>query len=111
MKIVHGESIPNVEKMQPGQIPGLKEILKRNTKPKEAIQSKSIEQESVGASQRVPPIIYLANKAENGFEGEILAEFYRKFPQMTTARDPVTGQPYEPIFISSEHGDGLPDLF
>ena len=30
---------------------------------------------------------------------------------MTIAKDPVTGLPYEPIFISSEHGDGLPDLF
>jgi small GTP-binding protein len=59
----------------------------------------------------VPPIIYLANKAEDGFEGEILADFYRKFPQLTIARDPVTDLPYEPIFISSEHGDGLPDLF
>jgi hypothetical protein len=60
---------------------------------------------------KVPPIIYLANKAENGFEGEILADFYRKFPQMTIAVDPTTNMPYEPIFISSEHGDGLTDLF
>jgi len=62
-------------------------------------------------NQKVPPIIYLANKSEDGFEGEILADFYRKFPQMTIAKDPATGLPYEPIFISSEHGDGLPDLF
>jgi predicted GTPase len=40
----------------------------------------------------------------------VLAEFYRKFPQMTTAVDPMTGQPCTPIFISAEHGDGLPDL-
>ena len=30
---------------------------------------------------------------------------------MTTAVDPMTGEAYEPIFISAEHGDGLPDLF
>ena len=30
---------------------------------------------------------------------------------MTTAIDPMTEEPYEPIFISAEHGDGLPDLF
>lgn len=30
---------------------------------------------------------------------------------MTTAIDPATNQPYEPVLISAEHGDGLPDLF
>lgn len=55
--------------------------------------------------------MYVSNKAEDGFEGEVLADFYLKFPMMTTAIDPVTGEPYEPVFISAEHGDGLPDLF
>jgi len=55
--------------------------------------------------------LYVANKSEDGFEGEILADFYRKLPQMTTAIDPMTELPYEPLFISAEHGDGLPDLF
>jgi 50S ribosomal subunit-associated GTPase HflX len=40
-----------------------------------------------------------------------MADFFRKFPQLTTAIDPVTNQAYDPIFISAEHGDGLPDLF
>ena len=53
----------------------------------------------------------MANKSEDGFEGEILSDFYRKLPQMKTAVDPITEEPYEPIFISAEHGDGLPDLF
>jgi hypothetical protein len=39
-----------------------------------------VEPENYIDRQRVPPIIYLANKAEDGFEGEILADFYRKFP-------------------------------
>ena len=30
---------------------------------------------------------------------------------MTIAKDPTNGLPYEPVFISAEHGDGLPDLF
>ena len=62
-------------------------------------------------AQEIPPIIYVSNKSEDGFEGEVLADFYRKFPQLTTATDPYTEEPYEPIFISAEHGDGLPDLF
>lgn len=39
-----------------------------------------------------------------------MADFYLQFPQITTAVDKQTGLPIEPIFISSEHGDGLPDL-
>lgn len=52
----------------------------------------------------------MANKAEDGYEGEVVAEFYRKFPQITTATDPISGEPCAPILISAEHGDGLPDL-
>jgi hypothetical protein len=55
--------------------------------------------------------LYVANKAEDGFEGEVLEDFFRMFPQLTTALDPATDKAYEPIFISAEHGDGLPDLF
>lgn len=53
----------------------------------------------------VPKIIFVANKAEDGYEGDILAEFFQKFPH--AASDPSC----EPIFISAEHGDGLPDLY
>ena len=66
--------------------------------------------EQVDLSSAIPPILYLANKAEDGFEGDILADFFKMLPQVTTARDKVTGQPIEPLFISAEHGDGLPDL-
>ena len=67
--------------------------------------------EPVELSSKVPPILYLSNKSEDGFEGDILSDFYRRFPEITTAVDPTTLQPYDPIFISAEHGDGLPDLF
>lgn len=59
---------------------------------------------------KIPEIIYLANKAENGFEGDILSDFYKMFTHAATDVD-ADGKPIEPIFISSEHGDGLPDLF
>ena len=54
--------------------------------------------------------MYIANKAEDGFEGDVLSDFFKMLPQITTAKDPVTGLPIEPLFISAEHGDGLPDL-
>lgn len=59
----------------------------------------------------MPPIIYIANKAEDGFEGEVLQDFYRKFPRVAATTDPLTQKPIEPLFISAEHGDGLQDLF
>jgi len=49
----------------------------------------------------VPKILYLANKSEDGYEGDILGDFYHKFPN--SALD----QEMEPIFISAEHGDGF----
>ena len=58
----------------------------------------------------VPEIIYLANKSENGFEGDLLADFYRMFPHAAQEVD-RDGNPLEPIFVSAEHGDGLTDLF
>jgi len=59
----------------------------------------------------MPPILYLANKAEDGFEGDIHADFYLKFHGIKNAIDPATDEPVEPLFISSEHGDGLTDLY
>ena len=52
--------------------------------------------------QKPPKIIYVANKAEDGYEGDIWSDFYHKFPNSTE---------YEPIFISAEHGDGFTDLY
>ena len=54
---------------------------------------------------KVPKIIYLANKAEDGYEGDILGDFFHKFPH--AAEDETC----EPIFISAEHGDGFTDLY
>ena len=58
----------------------------------------------------MPEILYLANKSENGFEGDLLADFYSMFPNVANEKD-ADGNLVEPIFISAEHGDGLPDLF
>ena len=55
----------------------------------------------------MPPIVYIANKAEDGYEGDIHADFYRLFPQLTTAVDKNSGEPIAPLFVSAEHGDGL----
>ncbi len=57
----------------------------------------------------MPEIVYLANKSENGYEGDILSDFYRMFPHI--AEPDQDGNVIEPIFISAEHGDGLPDLY
>lgn len=61
-------------------------------------------------SIHVPEILYVANKSENGFEGDLLGDFYSMFPGAAEELD-KNGKPIEPIFISAEHGDGLPDLF
>ena len=31
-------------------------------------------------ASQVPPILYLSNKSEDGFEGDILSDFYMRFP-------------------------------
>lgn len=46
----------------------------------------------------VPKIVYVVNKSENGYEGDIHSELWRLGIE-------------NPIFISAEHGDGLPDLY
>ena len=51
---------------------------------------------------KVPNILYVANKADDGDEGDILADFYSKFKNELDK---------EPIFISAEHGDGMQDLY
>ena len=71
---------------------------------------KNIDQIFMQTEVKVPPIIYLANKSENFYEGDILGEFYQMFPH-SNELDLLDGKPIEPIFISAEHGDGLPDLY
>ena len=59
---------------------------------------------------RVPEILYLANEAEDDFEGEIMSDFYMHFKDL--AIEPLADGSYtEPIFVSGEHGDGLPDVY
>lgn len=58
---------------------------------------------------KIPDIVYIANKSENGFEGDVLSDFYMMFPHI--AEPDANGKVIEPIFISAEHGDGLPDLY
>jgi 50S ribosomal subunit-associated GTPase HflX len=53
----------------------------------------------------VPKILYIANKAEDGHEGDLLGDFFMKFPYAAEDED------CEPIFISAEHGDGFTDLY
>jgi GTP-binding protein len=73
-------------------------------------QFKNVDELFLGDDVRVPEILYLANKSENGFEGDLLSDFYTMFPSAATEMD-SQGKPVEPIFVSAEHGDGLPDLF
>jgi GTPase len=47
---------------------------------------------------KIPKIIYVANKSENGFEGEIPYEAWKLNIE-------------SPLYISAIHGDGLNDLF
>lgn len=68
-------------------------------------QFKNLDDLFVTQDVKVPKILYLANKAEDGNDGDILGDFYMKFPY--AAEDETC----EPIFISAEHGDGFTDLY
>lgn len=46
----------------------------------------------------IPKIVYVVNKSEDGYEGDIMAEIWKLGIE-------------NPLFISAEHGDGLPDLY
>ena len=54
----------------------------------------------------MPNIIFVSNKAEEGFEGDILGDFYLNFADFANNENIE-----DPIFISAEHGDGLADLY
>ena len=42
---------------------------------------KNLDESILNSDIKVPEIIYIANKAENGFgEGDLLADFYRMLP-------------------------------
>lgn len=71
---------------------------------------KNIDNILVDQDIKIPEIIYLANKTENGFEGDVLSDFYKMFPNAANEFD-ADGRPIEPLFISAEHGDGLTDLY
>jgi predicted GTPase len=58
----------------------------------------------------MPPIIFVANKCEDGFEGDVLSDFYLKFPEAVKILDQTTGQAISPLHVSAEHGDGMIDL-
>ena len=47
---------------------------------------------------KVPRIVYVVNKSEDGYEGDIMADIWKLGIE-------------NPLFISAEHGDGLPDLY
>jgi len=70
---------------------------------------KNIDNEFIDMEMRVPEIIFLANKSEDGYEGDLLGDFYQMFPHISEPDE--NGDVKEPIFISAEHGDGLPDVY
>ena len=39
-------------------------------------QFKDIDEHFMTTEMRVPEILYLANKCENGYEGDVLGDFY-----------------------------------
>lgn len=55
---------------------------------------------------RVPPIIYVANKAENDLMDK--DEFEEKFAEFQAGEEEFQ---VEPLYISAEHGDGMTDLY
>ena len=63
---------------------------------------KNIDEGLMCTEIKVPHILYLANKSEDGFEGDMLSEFYQMFPHSSQL---------SPLFISAEHGDGITDLY
>jgi hypothetical protein len=106
-----------------GKMPGLELIDSRSRKIRRAkerqaeLKTKAIinskvkpVEDSADFSGKIPPLIFIANKCEDGFEGDILSEFYLKFPTTCSMIDEKTGEPIAPLFMSAEHGDGLTDL-
>lgn len=70
----------------------------------DVITGESKIEEIIKDEVEIPPFIVVANKSENGFIGDILNQFHQlKHETMHSVE--------EPIFISAEHGDGLPDLY
>lgn len=66
---------------------------------------KNVDEIFLNGDVPIPKILYVANKAEDGFEGDVLGDFFSKFPGSADDLE------MEPIFISSEHGDGFADLY
>jgi hypothetical protein len=50
----------------------------------------SWQDDGVDFSAKIPPIIFIANKCEDGFEGDVLSDFYTKFPEASGQIDPLT---------------------
>ena len=106
------------EPFVPGKIPGIQYVKvrqsQRQKKRDEFAQNltqgqkfeKDLAYQSVNLSTTMPEILYLANKAEDGYEGDVLTDFYSTFYHARKTDDQV-----QPLFISAEHGDGLTDLF
>lgn len=110
------------EKLEVGKLPGAFLLDSRSRKQRRKLeqaeemrkkqlkQEPSFQDEGVDFSAKIPPLVFIANKAEDGFEGDVLAEFYSKFPEVAKQVDAVTGKEVQPLFVSAEHGDGLTDL-
>ena len=52
----------------------------QNAAPMDRKYAKDKKFDKIDLSTAMPPVVYIANKAEDGYEGDILADFYRQFP-------------------------------
>ena len=66
---------------------------------------KDLDRDLIDSKIKIPEIIFIANKSEDGYEGDLLGDFYKMFPHISEPN--AEGKYVEPIFISAEHGDGL----
>jgi hypothetical protein len=95
------------EELEVGKMPGMQMLDSRSRKKRRAAEREqemkrnaallqqnmpfSDETDGVEFSSKIPPMIFIANKCEDGFEGDVLSDFYAKFPEVTRQVDPLTG--------------------
>lgn len=96
----------DAESLEVGKLPGMNVLDSRSRKQRRAAereqeqrQKKTINtkepqptEEGVEFSSQIPPIIFIANKCEDGFEGDVLSDFYSKFPEVAEQIDPLTNK-------------------
>lgn len=53
---------------------------KKQNKQDKTVFEKDKKLEQIDLATAIPPILYLGNKAEDNFEGDIMADFYKMMP-------------------------------